>query len=171
MTSCYKYLVPQKYIQKPTIEPPKSFKNRRWRGARGPAKHGPRKKLLRKRKFWAGPAMREQKRSPKGGQKSSKTNKNQNVSCTLSEEAPGMLFGTENVIKNLFRSKHIASLNEMYFCIMSCLLFLPKTDLKHSRAQYKKSMFVLLFTVVLSTSLSGNENQHLSLVAFKPHSF
>ena len=100
-----------------------------------------------------------------------KTNENLNVSCTLSEEAPGMLFGNEHVIKNLFRSKHIASLNEMTFCIMSFLLFLPKTDLKHSRAQYEKSMFLLLFTVVLSTSLSGNENQNLSLVAFKPHSF
>ena len=71
----------------------------------------------------------------------------------------------------MFRSKHIASLNEMTFCIMSFLLFLPKTDLKHSRAQYEKSMFLLLFTVVLSTSLSGNENQNLSLVAFTPHSF
>ena len=93
----------------------------------------------------------------------SKTNENLNVSCTLSEEALGMLFGNENVMKNLFRSKHIASLNEMTFCIMSFLLFLPKTDLKHSRAQYEKSfLFAVIYSSFEHFALSQREPTFIS---------
>ena len=66
-----------------------------------------------------------------------------------------MFLGTPKTLQNLSRSKQIAWLNEMTFCIMSFLEFLPKADLIHIPAQCEKTM-LLLFTVVLSALLSGN---------------
>ena len=96
-----------------------------------------------------------------------KSNKKFNVSYTVLEDASGTLFETKKASQNMSRSKQKTSLKDITFCIIFFHKFLSKTELKPIRAQYDKSHLLLLFTVVLSTSLSGNDYQNLSLQAFK----
>ena len=94
-----------------------------------------------------------------------------NVAYTLSEDASGTLVETKKAPQNMSRSNQKPTPKEITFCIIFFHTFLPKTKLKPIRAQYDKSHFLLLFTVVLSTSLSGNDYENLSLQAFKAYSF